>query len=568
MSDRETIVQTLTKAQSRIRRIRFLDRIASGLSGLVMVAILVKITGLFILLSTGVLRTFWFLWFSALAVFVIWNMRGKGDLQETAGDLDRKAHLRDEVLSAYCFLNLKDRNPWMNLQIERAAKTVRHLDVRRLYGQSLPTNSLVAAGGVVLLIALNFLPLPFTPNLLFSTPVPDLEFLDRQARLNQIEALLAEAEALSADANDSISEFQDLVEAMRDANLALEESANQATQVENLLDEGNLNLNSLLEGLEAMGADLERSQESAAAGEALSERDLQAAAEEFERLAEELGGGSQVSNTLQEALEEAAENSRSGLEELAEALQAGADALGEQDPESAEQAMTEASESLGDISDIVTSQQLQNLAAQQMEALREALRQQENQQGQQGEASQQAADSAAQGEQGQQEDPGAQSGDASASTPQQGQGNTPQEGFQPGSADGSSEFAAGQSPDGASSDQIAPPLSGDLQNMQPTGSGDTPTGLGFSPAQKTGDATSLEVQLQLQTTLALPGDEIPEADAEREEEATRQERSTLDYRNVPSELTPAQQELLNQEPIPREYQNVIKEYFQAIRPQS
>jgi hypothetical protein len=37
---------------------------------------------------------------------------------------------------------------------------------------------------------------------------------------------------------------------------------------------------------------------------------------------------------------------------------------------------------------------------------------------------------------------------------------------------------------------------------------------------------------------------------------------------VPSELTPAQQELLNQERIPREYRNVIREYFQAIRPQN
>jgi len=228
--------------------------------------------------------------------------------------------------------------------------------------------------------------------------------------------------------------------------------------------------------------------------------------------------------------------------------------------------MTDAAESLGEIADMVTSQQLQNQAAKQMETLREALRQMENQQ-QMGEASQQNADSSAQGDQGQQEDPSAQSGDASASTPQEGQGNTPQEGFQPGSADGSSEFVPGQSPDGASSDQIAPPISGDLQNMELTGSGDTPTGLGFSPAQKTGDPTSLEVQLMMQATLALAGEELPEPDSEREEEATRQERSSLDYRNVPSELTTAQQELLNQERIPREYQNVIKEYFQAIRPQ-
>ena len=118
----------------------------------------------------------------------------------------------------------------------------------------------------------------------------------------------------------------------------------------------------------------------------------------------------------------------------------------------------------------------------------------------------------------------------------------------------------------APSDQSMPAIAGDLQNLEPTGTGDTPTGIGFSPAQKTGDPTSLEVQLLLQTTLALSNEDLPQPDPERREEATRQERSSLDYRSVPSELTPAQQELLNQERIPREYQNVIKEYFQAIRP--
>jgi len=277
-----------------------------------------------------------------------------------------------------------------------------------------------------------------------------------------------------------------------------------------------------------------------------------------------LEDGSPTSNEFQEALEEAANDSRSGLEKLAEALEATADALGEQNGESAEQAMREAAESLDEISDMVNSQQLQNQAAQQMEALREALRQQESQQGQQGEGNNDAAS----GEQGQQEDPSAQTtSDAIASTPQEGQGNTPQEGFQPGSADGSSEFTAGQPPEGISSDQTAPPISGNLQNVEPTGSGDSPTGLGFSPAQKTGDATSLEVQLQMQTTLALADEEISESDQRLEEEATREELSILDYRNVPSELTTAQQELLDQERIPREYQNVIKEYFQVIRPQ-
>jgi tetratricopeptide (TPR) repeat protein len=566
MSDHETIVEALKKARSRIRRNLLVNRIASILSIFVVIAVLVKLTGLFILLSTGMLRTFWVVWFAALAGFVIRNLGRRGDLEETAGNLDRKAHLRDEVLSAYWFLNQRNKSPWMHLQIERAAKTVRGLDVRKLYPQSLPTSSYVVGVGIVLLITLNFAPLPFTPSLLFSTPMPDVAIIERQARLNEIDALLAEAAALNDAQDSAISEFQELVAGMRDADLSLQQTADQANQVEGLLDQGNLNLNSLLEGLEEIGDDLRQAQESEAAGEALSQRDLQTAAEELERLAEELGGGSPPSNELQDALAEAAENSSFGLEDLAEALQSASEALENQDAEAAEQSLMDASETLGELSDMVTSQQLQNQAAQQMEALREALQQQENQQAQGEAGAQEGEGSPSEGEQGQQSESGEQSGEPGASTPQEGEGGTPQEGSQPGSAEGASEFVPGESPEGAPSGQ-SPPITGDLQNMEPTGSGDTPTGLGFSPAQKTGDPTSLEVQLQLQTTLALANEDEEPPERDIEEEATAEERSSLDYRNVPSELTPAQQELLNQERIPREYQNVIKEYFQAIRPQ-
>jgi hypothetical protein len=52
------------------------------------------------------------------------------------------------------------------------------------------------------------------------------------------------------------------------------------------------------------------------------------------------------------------------------------------------------------------------------------------------------------------------------------------------------------------------------------------------------------------------------------DEVSKQERSKLDYRNVKSELSPAQKDLLNQDRIPWEYRSLIKDYFQAIRPQS
>ena len=52
---------------------------------------------------------------------------------------------------------------------------------------------------------------------------------------------------------------------------------------------------------------------------------------------------------------------------------------------------------------------------------------------------------------------------------------------------------------------------------------------------------------------------------EDKEAAGERERSKLDYRNAPSDLTPAQKDLLTQERIPWENRQLIKNYFQAVK---
>jgi len=81
--------------------------------------------------------------------------------------------------------------------------------------------------------------------------------------------------------------------------------------------------------------------------------------------------------------------------------------------------------------------------------------------------------------------------------------------------------------------------------------------------RREGAATSLQVQLQQEKIAGMQdGGEKPE----NIEEVSKQERSRLDYRNVKSDLSPAQKDLLNQDKIPWEYRPLIKDYFQAIRP--
>src|SRR5262249_62226559 len=90
-----------------------------------------------------------------------------------------------------------------------------------------------------------------------------------------------------------------------------------------------------------------------------------------------------------------------------------------------------------------------------------------------------------------------------------------------------------------------------------------PGGRGGSRGNREGGTKWLQVQLKQEKVQRMQdGSEKPE----NLEESSKQERSRLDYRNVKSDLSPAQKDLLNQDRIPWEYRPLIKDYFQAIRP--
>jgi hypothetical protein len=94
----------------------------------------------------------------------------------------------------------------------------------------------------------------------------------------------------------------------------------------------------------------------------------------------------------------------------------------------------------------------------------------------------------------------------------------------------------------------------------------SPDGLGASggrsePGPRQGPPTTLEAQLQEEGLQSMPTAGINRIEVE---EASRQERSKLDYRNVPSELTAAQKDVLNNENMPWQYRPLIKTYFESI----
>ena len=376
MSDQETILQTLKSAESRIRINSFLGRLASGLSIWIGIAILMKTWDLIVPLSGSAVRLFWIVWWAAL-VPCLWTCRStRRSLGQTAIDVDRKARLQDELLSAHWFLSHRSASPWESLQIERAAKRIAGLDLGQLFPRALPRTSYIAAGGLVLLLALSYAPLPFAPITGFSEP-SHADLSPALALIQEIEDLLTAADELRPDA--TLGEFQHFIESLEELTLSPTEVEQQLDTLQGNLAEDNLNVASLIEGLEEMGADLMRSGETEAAGQALAEHDLAAAAEALAELGADLGEGRPPAEDLQSALAEAGETDYSGLDQLAGNLSEAAGALGAEGTESGqavEQALEGAAESLSELADVVESQQLRNQAANRMEGLQELLRQQ------------------------------------------------------------------------------------------------------------------------------------------------------------------------------------------------
>ena len=558
MSDREAIVQTLRQIETRVRTNRLVERLAFGSLILIVIALLVKAWDLLVPLSSSTIQIFWVLWFIALAAFIGRTLvGGQGTLSEAAAHVDQKAQLKNEITSAYWFMDNGGKNPWIDLQVHRAAETARGLDPRRLYPRAVGATSYLAVGLGVLLLILNFAPLPIDHDWLYSREAPTLTLSSEdEALLEEIEALIEQAQELQQD--EVVEQLQELIEALRSGELSASDALQELDQIQDLMDEGNLNMASIIEGLEEIGQDLQQSEDTQEAGEAMSRGELEQAAEEMRKLAEQLGAGEQPDEDLQEVLEQASENTRPGLEELAEKLQEASESLQNEDREALQQALEEASRELEDLSEMVESQQIKNQASQQLEDLQNSLREQQNQE-------QQAALEDALEQMRQQQDQQAQAQQQGEPGQQQDQ-MSPEQAAQQGQLDAEPEFAPGAAGEGQMTDQAqAPGQPEEVQGFDATGTGQMPSGFGFSPEEKEGAPTSLDVQLQEERMEAQRSEDL-ESEAEKIEEQSAEQRSKLDYRNVPSDLTPAQQDLLNQEQIPREYRNLIKEYFQAIRP--
>src|SRR5215831_12117511 len=538
MSDKEIIVTSLKRIERRIRINRLLNELTLGAILFFAIPLLLKVWDLFDPLSGGTISIIVGIWILLFVAYITWRALQRGTLNQAAVSADAKADLHDELKTAFWFVNNPRPSEWVDAQVRRAARKAQSLRLELLFPRRMPKTAYLAAAMAALFVGLNFVPLPWNHNWLTLQAAPAFALNEKEAAiLKQTQELLKKAEKLKQ--SDVAQKLEDIVQQLQEGKIDAQQAAQMLDNVQSELEQGNLDSSSINEGLEEMAKDLQQSEKLDPAAQAMQNKQLNLAAEELRKLAEKLGLNTpEASKEMQKSLQQAAENTRPGLEELAKMLKEAAENLKNGQQEGAQQSLDGAAQELDALQQRIESQDLKNLASKQLQNLKDSLqqRQQSSQKG--GKGQPQQASGKGQGAQGQKPQPG--------QADQAGQGQ-PQDG-----AEGEPTDQAGQG------GQSGSPVPGGND-----GNGLMPSGKGGSDAPREGAPTKLDVKLEQEKVAGIAdGGEKPED----LEETSKQERSRLDYRNVKSDLSPAQKDLLNQDTIPWEYRPLIKDYFQAIRP--
>jgi hypothetical protein len=529
MSDKEIIIKTLERVERRIRANRLLKELGLGATFFLAFPLACKVWDLFDPFRASTITILAGTWILLFAVYVVSRSLRKITEDQAAIHIDRAADLKDEITTAVWFIRNPRTSDWVDAQIRRAAHKTRTIDLNRFFPRYMPKTAYLAAVLLLVFIGLNFVPLPWNHNWLKLQAAPAFTLTPQETEiLRQTQALLQKANELKK--SEVVQKLEDIVQEMQQGKADAAQVLEKLDALRNQLQEGNLDAASMREGLEEIAKALSQSDQLQAAADAIQNKDLNTAADELRKEAQKLGAADRQSKAqMQKSLQQASENPRPGLEELAERLKEAAEDLQNQDEKDAQVALDEAGQELDQIEEKLQNQDLKNLAAEQIQNLQQSLRQ-----------SQQAGKQQARAKNGQDQK-------AQRKQPQGDQGSGEQSG-----TDEEGDPTAEQAQQSAQA--------GGNNN----GNGLMPSGKGGGDAQREGPPTTLNVQLQKEEIEGVH--DQAQGIKEDLDEVSKQERSKLDYRNVKSELSPAQKDLLNQDRIPWEYRSLIKNYFQAIRP--
>jgi hypothetical protein len=538
MSDQDIIIASLKRVERRIRTNRLFNELTFGITLFLAFPIALKLWDLVSPIRGRTVAILAGLWGVLFIGYIVSRVLQKDTLSHAASSVDKNAGLHDEIKTAFWFINNPRPSAWVDTQIKRAASKAQAINVDGLYPRRIPRTSYIAAAMILIFVVLNVVPLSFNHNWLALEAAPAFSLTPEEtAILKETEALLREAEKLQQ--SELVQQLEEIVQQLQEGAIDAAQAAQMLENIQSQLDEGNLDMASISQGLEEIAQDFEQSEETQPAGQAMKEKELSEAAEELRKLAEKLEQNKGESNEdVQQSLEQASENQRPGLEELAKLLKEAAENLKNQDQEGVKQSLDQAAQELSELQQKMQSQDLKNMASQQLKSLQDSLRQ--RQQASQNKKNQQSA----------------QKGEPQAGPPQDGETGEQEAGeTQDQAGDGEGE------PTDQEGGQEGQP--GMAQEADGDGGGLMPSGKGGGDAPREGAPTKLDVKLAQEKLAGMQDQGTKPEDIEEE---SKQERSRLDYRNVKSELSPAQKDLLNQDRIPWEYRPLIKNYFQAIRP--
>jgi len=549
MSDRDLIVQFLEKAEKRARSNKRFNEIATTLAIAFIIPVTFKLLDLVFLFRARTVSLFLGLWFAATLAWVLWRIRGRNPLSQIAAHIDRKASLNDQLKTAYWFIRNPRQSEWVDAQIQRTAKEAGRIRIDSLYPRKFPRTWFVAAGLLFLLVGLNFVPLSLNHNWVYLQAAPPFSLTEAE-RVNLEKALKLLEKAKAAENAQLAEKIQDLITELQQGDISLDDAIKQLDALKDELEAGDLDSANMTNGLEQMAAILRQAKALQPAAQPMSKGDLDQAAAQMRQLSDRLQGLSQDDlRDMSQKLHSASENPRSGLQDLAKAFDSTSTAIQRGDRVAEQAGLDRVARELESIKQRIDDQALRSEAGDKLSDLVDSLEQRDET----GTSTSEAAGKS--NSQGKSDQKGAAGEGGNKGDAQEGGGDPGQNG-EPGEAGepGDQNSKAGDNPGGPSEDG-------------PNGKGGNSFGGSTKSAPLEGEATTLEVQLQKEALQGEPpqGGQEPDKDAEA---AGERERSKLDYRNAPSNLTPAQKDLLNQDRIPWDSKQLIKNYFQAVKPKS
>ncbi|HET9219358.1 MAG TPA: hypothetical protein VFR18_20395 [Terriglobia bacterium] len=548
MSDRELIIHFLEKAEKRARSNKRFNDIAITLAIAFVVPVVFKLLDLYFLFRGRTVVIFLGVWAITTLIWILMRWTGKSSLNHIAGSIDSKAHLNDQLKTAYWFIQNPRESRWVDAQIRYTANTTGKLRLDTLFPRRFPRASWLVAGLLFVLVALNFVPLSLNYNWFALQAAPPFRLTEeeRKSLRNALELL----EKARAAENAAIAEkIEDLIENLEQGNISVDEAVKQLEELQEELEAGDLDAENMANGLGQMAVILRQARSLQTAAQQMIRGDLGAAAEQIHQLGE--GFDSIPPADLREMAEkllQASERPRSGLQDLARAFETTGAAVQKGDRAASRAGLERISQELESLAQQLADQELRSKAGDELGDLVEAL--EEGATDETGEAMESSKTGGPNTKEGQ---------------PSPGEAGEPGE-QEVGEAPPGEQAEAGEGGEGEPGGEAGEPgdNSGGQSDVAADGKGGNAFGGSTKSAPLEGEATILEVQLQKEALKVEAGEgQEPQKDLEA---AGEQERSKLDYRNAPSNLTPAQKDLLSQERIPWESRQLIKNYFQAVKP--